>query len=349
MVSQGTEKAASIVGDVDVASIKLKPDDSFDWGYLRVRISINASDKTTIQATFQGVDRIMWDPSRLSRRAFLTLLGGGFTTAALLTACGKRSPQISDLRTASKWFSDQTIVSNLGPQRTIWSFSDENGNLGGLSPQSIEVEIADAALQVVHTTKASLHKDGVAMPYYPVIVPFRKSEVHEFRFDLGTRGRYVGYAVPGSKSASSIIWPGDRFPALATPTSSNSRGVNPICTREPSCPFHERSLEDSIASQNATVLIVSTPAFCGTKWMCGPVLENLISHVGGEQQGLDVIHVEVYSNPTGDELGPIAPAVEAMGVGYEPFIFLIDEGGMVLRRLDHIWDNAELRELLSLV
>tara|TARA_B100000029_G_scaffold167907_1_gene164109 strand:+ start:2316 stop:2432 length:117 start_codon:yes stop_codon:yes gene_type:complete len=38
-----------------------------------------------------------------------------------------------------------------------------------------------------------------------------------------------------------------------------------------------------------------------------------------------------------------------MGVEYEPFIFLIDEAGIVLRRLDHIWDNAELRELLSLI
>jgi hypothetical protein len=41
--------------------------------------------------------------------------------------------------------------------------------------------------------------------------------------------------------------------------------------------------------------------------------------------------------------------VEAAGVSYEPFMFLIDELGMVLRRLDHIWDNSELRELLSLV
>ena len=62
-----------------------------------------------------------------------------------------------------------------------------------------------------------------------------------------------------------------------------------------------------------------------------------------------MIHVEVYSNPKPDDLGPIAPAVRAMGVGYEPFIFLIDEAGIVLRRLDHIWDRAELRELLSLI
>tara|TARA_B100001142_G_scaffold42972_2_gene38864 strand:+ start:1230 stop:1952 length:723 start_codon:yes stop_codon:yes gene_type:complete len=240
-------------------------------------------------------------------------------------------------------------VSNLGPQRTVWSFSDEQGNLGGLSPETIEVEILDASLRTVHQTTASRHSDGVAMPYYPVIVPFQNSEVHEFRFDLGARGMYVGYAVPGTKSASSIVWPGDQFPMVPTPTQSNAGGVTPICTRQPSCPFHEVSLDTSLASPNATVVIVSTPAFCGTKWMCGPVLENLVSEVGKNPPGCDVIHVEVYSNPKPDDLGPIAPAVRAMGVGYEPFIFLIDEAGIVLRRLDHIWDKAELRELLSLI
>tara|TARA_Y100001968_G_scaffold320595_1_gene353751 strand:- start:1082 stop:1333 length:252 start_codon:yes stop_codon:yes gene_type:complete len=83
--------------------------------------------------------------------------------------------------------------------------------------------------------------------------------------------------------------------------------------------------------------------------MCGPVLENLLSEVGSDHPGCDVIHVEVYSNPQTDDLGSIAPAVQAMGVDYEPFIFLIDEAGSVLRRLDHIWDKAELRELLSLI
>jgi len=317
--------------------------------YLRVRITLNASDKTTVQATFQGVERNMWDPRYLSRRTFLSLLGGGCAASALLAACGKRSETTSELRTASKWFSDQTIVSNLGPQRTVWSFSDEQGNLGGLSPETIEVEISDASLRTVHQTTASRHSDGVAMPYYPVIVPFQNSEVHEFRFDLGARGMYVGYAVPGTKSASSIVWPGDQFPMVPTPTQSNAGGVTPICTRQPSCPFHEVSLDTSLASPNATVVIVSTPAFCGTKWMCGPVLENLVSEVGKNHPGCDVIHVEVYSNPKPDDLGPIAPAVRAMGVGYEPFIFLIDEAGIVLRRLDHIWDKAELRELLSLI
>ncbi|SUZ59228.1 uncharacterized protein METZ01_LOCUS12082 [marine metagenome] len=290
----------------------------------------------------------MWRPGAISRRSFFALAGAGFGAAVVVAACGSQRKQISEVRTASKWFSDQTIVANQGPQRTIWSFSDGEGNLGGLSPESIEVAIADAEGRTIHQTMVGRHVDGVAMPYYPVIVPFQTAGMHEFQFDLGRQGRYVGYAAPGRRGSSTIFWPGDRFPEVQTPTASNSRGVDPICTRSPACPFHEVSLDDSLASTRATLLIVSTPAFCGTKWMCGPVLENLIDHVNGGISGLDVIHAEVYANPSSDNLGPLSPMVEAAGVSYEPFMFLLDERGVVLRRLDHIWDNAELRDLLLL-
>lgn len=305
--------------------------------------------ETTVQTTFQGVDHHMWNPHTISRRGFFTLAAGGFSAAALLAACGGQQKQDTGVRAASKWFSDQTIVSRQGPQRTIWSFSDEDGNLGGLSPEFIDVAVVDADGRSIHQTTVGRHVDGVAMPYYPVIVPFQTPGVHEFRFDLGKQGNYVGYAIPGQRSSSTIVWPGDRFPSVQTPTAANSSGVNPICTRSPVCPFHTISLDDSLASQDATLLIVSTPAFCGTKWMCGPVLENLIDHVDNGIKGLDVIHAEVYANPSSDDLGPLSPMVEAAGVSYEPFMFLIDELGMVLRRLDHIWDNSELRDLLSLV
>lgn len=317
--------------------------------YLQSQKRPSASDETTVQATFQGVDRNIWNPGTISRRNFLGLFGGGLTATALLSSCIQNNGSVEELRTASKWFSDQTIVSGQGPQRTVWSFSDEQGNLGGLSPETIQVEVANAQLDVVYRAETQRHTDGVAMPYYPVIVPFQAAEVHEFRFNLGSRGQYVGYAIPGSRSTSPIFWPGDRFPTIQSPTFKNQGSVSPICTRTPMCPFHEISIADSIASPRATIVIVTTPAFCGTSWMCGPVLENLIDNVEQTNRSFDVIHIEVYQNPTSSELGPLSPAVQEMGVNYEPFIFLIDEEGFVLRRLDHIWDNKELKALLSLI
>ena len=179
-------------------SIKFEADDRFDE-YLRVRISLNASDKTTVQATFQGVERTCGPKVFIAPNISVSIIRGGCAASALLAACGKRSETTSELRTASKWFSDQTIVSNLGPQRTVWSFSDEQGNLGGLSPETIEVEI----LTHHYAPFIKLLLRGiptVAMPYYPVIVPFQNSEVHEFPCLIwGGQVRRLKHMVPGTK------------------------------------------------------------------------------------------------------------------------------------------------------
>ena len=146
--------------------------------------------------------------------------------------------------------------------------------------------------------------------------------------------------------SSQIFWPGDLFPSIKTPTNNDNAGVSPICTRNPVCPFHEISLDTSLSGPRPTLLIASTPAFCGTTWMCGPVLEILIEEIDISNKEIDVIHTEVYANPNSAELGELAPIIKATGVIYEPFIFLINSDGKVLKRLDHIWDRRELKELL---
>tara|TARA_B110000438_G_C15439235_1_gene489652 strand:- start:304 stop:555 length:252 start_codon:yes stop_codon:yes gene_type:complete len=80
--------------------------------------------------------------------------------------------------------------------------------------------------------------------------------------------------------------------------------------------------------------------------MCGPVLEILIKEIDASNKEIDVIHTEVYANPNSTDLGELAPIIKATGVAYEPFIFLISSDGKVLKRLDHIWDRRELKELL---
>ena len=174
-------------------------------------------------------------------------------------------------------------MSNLGPQRTVWSFSDEQGNLGGLSPETIEVEILDASLRTIHQTTACGIPTAWLAPYYPVIVPFQNSEVHEFRFDLGARDvrrlrRYLeqNRLVRLCGQAINFRW----CLRQLNPTPAGSRRFAPVSLRARSTKY----LLTLSASPNATVVIVSTPAFCGTKWMCGPVLENLVSEVGKNLQ-----------------------------------------------------------------
>ena len=68
---------------------------------------------------------------------------------------------------------------------------------------------------------------------------------------------------------------GERLIPLPTPTTTEGRGVDPICTRQPTCPFHEQTLEEAMGSGKAVAFIISTPQFCQTA-ICGPVLDLLI-------------------------------------------------------------------------
>ena len=42
-----------------------------------------------------------------------------------------------------------------------------------------------------------------------------------------------------------------------------------------------------------------------------------------------------------------SPAVAALGVMYEPIIYFTDKSGVVVDRLDGVWDKSELRDRLA--
>lgn len=262
-----------------------------------------------------------------------------------MVACGATSEETL----VAKLFADQSVIADGTEQRTMWALRDANGLLGELSPDSITYQVLQNDGTVVAEGRAERRSDGVASPFYVITLGFKDLEVHEFRIDAGQRGRHVGFCLPSDPATSSLLGPGDPFPSIVTPTFANDAGVSPICTRAEPCPFHELSLDESLASDQATLLMVSTPAFCATATMCGPVLEVLVDEVSRLPAGLDVIHAEVYATPRPDELGPVTPVVTAAGVTYEPFVFLLDPTGRVVQRLDHIWDRPDLREMIARV
>src|SRR3546814_12918171 len=80
----------------------------------------------------------------------------------------------------------------------------------------------------------------------------------------------------------SVVKPGDAIPAVATPTPTDARGVNPICTAEPACPLHDVSLADALGEGRPIALLVATPAFCQIA-ICRPVLALLLEAPGGNR------------------------------------------------------------------
>ncbi|MGA9278805.1 hypothetical protein [Ilumatobacter sp.] len=141
-------------------------------------------------------------------------------------------------------------------------------------------------------------------------------------------------AVPG---------PGDTLPAFATPTPDDPGGVDPICTREPACPFHEVTLTDALASGKSVAYIVGTPAFCQTG-TCAPALETMVSIAPEYTDDYVFVHAEVWDDLTATE---VAPAVADLNMQFEPALFIVDPTGSVVERIDGLWDATELRERLD--
>ena len=152
---------------------------------------------------------------------------------------------------------------------------------------------------------------------------------YEFRLDFPTPGTYTmrvevdGTEIETSLTAAeagalSFPGPGDPMPPFDTPTSGDGRGVDPICTREPFCPFHEVTLSDALAAGERIAYLIGTPAYCETA-ICGPVLDVMMG-LAGDYPQVRFLHSEVY---TDDTITTPAPAVAAAGLSFEPVIFLI--------------------------
>jgi len=137
--------------------------------------------------------------------------------------------------------------------------------------------------------------------------------------------------------------PGQHAVPVETPTYSNHRGVNPICTQTPVCPMHSISLFDALKNGKPTVLIISTPKFC-TSQLCGPETE-IVSGVSKELSGLNFIHVEVYRDDKADTIQRqiLSQGAAAYRLDQEPVIYYIDRTGLIRDRTIGPDDRSEVR------
>jgi hypothetical protein len=130
--------------------------------------------------------------------------------------------------------------------------------------------------------------------------------------------------------------------SLATPTTKDPRGVDPICTRDPACPLHDSSLDEVLGRGRPVAFLVATPAYCQVD-VCGPVLDLLVDQ-GDTFGGVEMVHAEVY---TDDTLESATEAVRAYKLPTEPVLYLAGADGTIRERLDNIYDTTELAAALE--
>lgn len=300
----------------------------------------------------------------LSRRS--VLLGG--SALAVLAACSSNddsSARDSDTAGpssdagASPGKATVSLVAFFGgpgvlragiPQRMTFGLGDAKGTLLSSSPAHLEFTIADEdGKSVVPPITVARHAQGLPRAYYPV--PLTAPRAGTYRVSTRLAGKTLDAAVQvDAPDAVPIPQAGEPMPALETPTTADARGVDPICTRDPICPFHQVSLAQALSEHRPVALLISTPAYCQVA-ICGPVLDVLV----GQQKAFDpqvaMIHAEVYQSGKAAAANiasaEVSATVKAFKLPFEPSLILARADGTIAQRLDTIFDQGEVAGALG--
>jgi hypothetical protein len=191
------------------------------------------------------------------------------------------------------------------------------------------------------------HSDGTPIAYYPLLTTFDEAGIWGLTTDLDGAESTQNFQVQDADLVT-LVQPGQAMVPVATPTVADARGVTPICTNDPQCPLHERSLAEVLASGQPVALLISTPRYCQTT-VCGPVLDLVLEQMAAHPD-MAFVHAEVYVNP-GEGADPAVngttEAVDAYGLSFEPSLFVAGADGLVTARLDNVMDRVELAAALD--
>jgi hypothetical protein len=294
------------------------------------------------------------DPFRpLSRRAVLL----GATGTVLLAACstgseddaGDTPSTSSTLPGASS--SSLVLFKAFPPKqprgvdlRLPLALADSEGSFDVDLPKTISVRLRGPDGLVGAPVEIERHQQDLPRGYFPMRTKFDTVGRWTIVAEAGKTQVETTIDVADASELPAIPTPSDPLPNIPTPTKAKHQGVNPICTAEPVCPFHAVSLDEAIGGSNPIVLLVSTPAYCQVA-ICGPVLDLLVQRRDQlALQGLTVIHAEVYVDRQAQET---SPTVDALGLDFEPSLFLAAPDGTVTDRLDSIFDGKELDDAIA--
>lgn len=187
-----------------------------------------------------------------------------------------------------------------------------------------------------------------AFGLYRADVPFDRQGLWEIDLDIST-GEEVAPFLVDVLAAPSTVAAGDPAPLIATPTSDDIAITDLTTDPQPLASLYEMSLDDAFKSGQQSVVIFATPAYC-TSATCGPLLQQT-KDAAVAYDDVNFVHVEVYSGFNEEGFQPdaehLVPAVEAFMLPSEPWIFVIDDNGVVKARFEGVLDDGELEEAID--
>jgi hypothetical protein len=288
-----------------------------------------------------------------SRRRFLAL-SASLGLGGLVAACGGSSSSsssgaidgVSGTLQVVKRFPTSGLVP--GSIRLPISLADTSGVLttdGKVKlPQTLTGKVIDTASGdvVIASVTADKHDANMPTPYWPFIVDVQKVGVYLLILDVAPGSEMSFQVEEREKALSPLV--GDPLPPFDTPTVDNNGGVDPICTRpQGTCPFHTVTLTEALKSGKPVVYIIGTPAYCETG-TCAPGLEALIDVSKTIGDAAVFVHADVYTDKTATTA---APALQAYKLTYEPLLYITDAKGVLVNRLDAVFDVTEMSSALA--
>jgi hypothetical protein len=289
----------------------------------------------------------------LSRRLFLAGVGG----SALLAACGGDDASGSAATTAVDpaslpanllaLFAPQGVLISGSEQRTTFALADGEGVPIQDLPASLDFSLRQEG-QEIDVITAEAQTEGIPTGYYPV--RFTPAEPGNYEitttFDGDELEPRVFFVAPPEEISIPTV--GEMMIPLDTPTTTDGRGVDPICTRSPACSLHDLTLTEALDEGRPVAFLIATPEFCQTA-LCGPVLDVLLEQVDAFAD-VRFLHAEVYADARAvDNIveATLAEAPQAYALPFEPALFLANSDNTINARLDNLYGTGELTAELA--
>jgi hypothetical protein len=287
----------------------------------------------------------------VGRRAFV--VGSAAMLAA--AACGKKGKEADrpTITTPSSTTPADAINLLVASSPILAGAPDERVALIVLQGQDavaadVKVEVLFGQVQgqsvgaTIGPFTAERHADGLPRPYHLVRATFPVPGNYAIQATVGDKKGLAALeaADPATDKAPKV---GEAMVSVPTPTPSEHRGVEPICTHQPVCPLHDVSLDAALREGKPLAVLFGTPKFCKTN-TCGPVLDVMLDVMGPFAAKVRFLHVEIFTDEKADTT---TPAVDAYNLQGEPFLFLAGADGKVKGRIPGPYDKAELTQALT--
>jgi hypothetical protein len=288
-----------------------------------------------------------------SRRHLLAAAG----SAALLAACGNdrtgsgvsagagTTPSDGTAPPSGGWTIVQRFpnhpVFTAGDVRLPISLADQTRMLDN-GPATITGWIEDFNGTRITDITGIRRRDGLPTPYWEVRATLDAAVIHTMRIN-GDDGYGATFELFDPSDVKTPLT-GAALKPFDTPTKNDHRGVEPYCSLTPEpCPLHEITLTQALAAGKPLAYMVGTPAHC-TTGTCTPGLQFLVAEHERVGDRIVMVHADVYADA---EATTVAPAVAALGALYEPIIYFCTADGIVVDRLDAVWDRGELTQRID--